>query len=135
LFQPIFSALSSPQEHPLGRLLLYDIPHYRTQAEIARLQAVRVYLQERPRVLLRGMLQLPGDLKTMFDASVIDKLGPDSEKRAVGVIDSVEVCRAGSLTCPVSSGVVFAGVFDRSRLKGLSPEETAKALRNASLGN
>ena len=42
--------------------------------------------------------------------------------------------RAGNLTCPVSSGVVFLGHMDYGQLAGLSPEQVALELEAATQG-
>lgn len=118
----------------MGRLLLYDIPHDRLEAETTRLRSVRAYLRDRPKAVFQSLLQLPGPSKTVFDTTVMDKLGTRCESRLVGVIREIEISRAGSLTCPVASGVVLAGVWDRTKLEGCTPQEAAHKLQEASQG-
>ena len=116
---------------PLGRLLFYDIPQDRVEFEEGRLRGVAAFLKERLVPLKQGLVELPGELRTLFDASTLDKLGPERPVRSVGVVREINLNRAGLLTCPVSAGVVLAGVVDHAQLAGLSPREAAETLQAA----
>jgi hypothetical protein len=128
-FQEMIELLMA--EHPLGQMLLYDLPN-NAGGEILRLQTAAAYLGSRPERLLQGMLQLPGPLKTIFDASTMDKLRAAEVHSCVGVLHSLQLSREGSLTCPVAAGVVLAGVLDYGQLKDKSGQEVAEALQEAS---
>jgi hypothetical protein len=119
------------ENNALSRLLFYDIPQDRVELEEGRLRGVATFLKDRLKPLKQGLVELPGDLHTLFDASVLDKLGPECPTRTVGVIRELNLNRAGSLTCPVSAGVVLAGVVDHAQLAGLAPREAAEALQAA----
>lgn len=122
-------------DNPVGRLLLYDIPQDRMPLEQERLRAVSSFLRDRINVIKQGLVSLPGDLSTLFDASVLDKFGPEYPIRTVGIIRELEMSRAGNLTCPVLAGVVVAGIIDQTQLKGLSANEAATLLQKVTQGN
>ena len=121
------------EENPMRRLLLYDIPQDRTAAEVERLQSVSAFLSDRLTCLKQGLVKLP-TLKTLFDASCMDKLALDYPDKMVGIIEELELSRAGSLTCPVSAGVVLCGVIDHSQLQGRSVKEMAKLMQDVTQG-
>ena len=121
-------------DNPVGRLLLYDIPQDRMALEQERLRAVASFLHDRINVIKQGLVSLPGELGTLFDASVLDKFGNDYPIRTVGLIKEVELSRAGNLTCPMLAGVVIAGVIDHTQLKGLGTKEAAILLQKATQG-
>ena len=118
-------------ENPMGRLLFYDIPQDRMVMEEERLRGVAAYIRDRMKVLKRGIVAVPGDLNTLFDTSVVDKVGRNDTLRSVGIVRELHLSRAGSLTCPVAAGVVMAGIIDHTQLQGLSPAAVGKAIQGA----
>jgi hypothetical protein len=118
----------------IGRLLLRDVIQAEHEQETAKMVELSHYLEERTDKILNGMLRLPEDSKSSFDTSVMTSLTSplSTREQLVGCVNALRISREGSLTCPVASGAVLAGVVDFGRLEGLSKEDVAAALYSAS---
>ena len=64
------------------------------------------------------MLKPPADVNTLFDTTVMPKLADPEQHRSVGILHEITLCRAGSLTCPVLTGIVYVGHIDYEQLVG-----------------
>ncbi|KAI3433414.1 hypothetical protein D9Q98_003229 [Chlorella vulgaris] len=128
-YKDLVSALQ--EEHALGRLLLFDIPHDRLAAEEQKILNVHQWLLERPRLMKEGMLKAAGDHNTVLDTSVLPKLTGQGGKRLAGVVHEVVLSRVGNLTCPVQAGAVVVGSIDHSRVAGWPPEDVLALLQHA----
>jgi hypothetical protein len=158
-FLSLADNLQNDVNNPVGRLLFYDVPEKRIPAEEQRIRAIVAYLKDRLKALKKDLVILPprgaggcggrssGNIvttnnnisentdgqqkETLFDSSVLPKLQPDYPERVSSIIYELHLSRAGSLTCPVSTGVIFVGIIDRSQLKGLDAKTIAERLQSA----
>lgn len=120
--------------HAMGRLLLFDIPHEETEREIERMHSYRDIILNRTGNILRNVQTINKDTKTMFDGSLVPRIIAPDREHLVSIVHELMISRRGSLTCPVASGVVFAGIVDFEQLKDLSNEEIAHRLHEATQG-
>ncbi|GAB4822800.1 hypothetical protein N2152v2_009846 [Parachlorella kessleri] len=128
-FRDLVAAMN--QQHPLGRLLVYDVEHGRVPLEQQRISAVERYLRERLDVMKKAMLKPAGRPNTLFDSSMMEKLRDPGQRSLAGIVSEVTLSRQGRLTCPASCGVVLLGHMDYAQLDGLSPEQVLQELEAA----
>lgn len=126
-FQELLGLLQ--QGHAVGRFLLHQVPADRIADEMNRMRSISGYLLNRSSLMLESMFRIEGPLRTVFDVSTLTKW---QHRNAITVIHELRLSREGSLTCPVSSGVIFAGIVDYSLLQEVSANEIAYRLQDAS---
>ncbi|KAG7672171.1 hypothetical protein Ndes2526B_g06845 [Nannochloris sp. 'desiccata'] len=144
-FLSLAENVQNDANNPIGRLLFYDVPEDRIAAEEHRIRSIVAYLKDRLKSLKKDLIILPGTSdgttsttsntdrrqETLFDSTVLPKLQPNYPHRVSTIIYELHLSRAGSLTCPVQTGVIFVGIINRSQLKGLDAKTAAERLHAA----
>ena len=122
------------RNQPMGRLLLAGINSDMQTSEANKIAETARFLRRRSEVFLEELMHHPSDPKTMFDSSVVHKTADPLFRRLqyIGLIRGLEISRAGSLTCPVSSGVVLAGIVNYKLLEGAGKDDAFHMLYEAS---
>lgn len=118
----------------IGRLLLVGVDSSEHASEIARMRHIASILRDRSRKFADDLMSHPENEKTFFDASILSKTAKKLSLRIqyLGLIRDLRISRVGSLTCPISSGVILAGIVNYSWLQNASNVDTFEMLYKAS---